>query len=194
MIIKLTPQEMYPPQQLAVWKNGEQLNINGLTIDLANLMEGATLPVNAIGSQWLAAPIQRIGGQLLLTLFLPNCPESTEAERFPRDLVDVPDGRVALPGKPAEENFPTLGFAQIDWSLMQSAAQQAEELALATIAELRHTADQALAPLIDAAALQMASEAEEAKLKDWQRYRVLLNRVPEQAGWPTEIDWPAVPA
>ena len=194
MIIRLTPQEMHPPQQLAVWKNGDQLNINGLTIDLANLVEGATLPVNAIGSQWLADPIQRRGGQLVLTLFLPNSPESTEAERFPSDLVDVPDGRVDLPGKPAEEHFPTLGFAQIDWSLMQSAAQQAEVLALATIAELRRAADQALAPLVDAAALQIASEAEEARLKDWQRYRILLNRAPEQAGWPTEIDWPAVPA
>ena len=102
MIIRLTPQEMHPPQQLAVWKNGDQLNINGLTIDLANLVEGATLPVNAIGSQWLADPIQRRGGQLVLTLFLPNSPESTEAERFPSDLVDVPDGRVDLPGKPAE--------------------------------------------------------------------------------------------
>jgi hypothetical protein len=40
----------------------------------------------------------------------------------------------------------------------------------------------------------MASEEEAAKLKDWQRYRVLLNRVPEQSGWPTEIHWPALPA
>ncbi|MCE1001295.1 MULTISPECIES: tail fiber assembly protein [unclassified Pseudomonas] len=194
MIIKLTPQEMHPAQQLAVWKNGEQLNINGLTIDLANLMEGATLPASATGSSWLAAPIERIGGQVVLTLYLPNNAESTEAERFPRDLVDVPDGRVALPGKPAEEHFPTLGFAQIDWELMQTAGQQAEALALVTIAQLRKEADQALAPLADAVALQMASEAEEAQLTDWQRYRVLLNRVPEQAGWPTEIDWPAVPA
>ncbi len=193
MIIKLSPQEMHPPQQLAVWKNGEQLNINGLTIDLASLVEGASLPVNAIGSAWVAGPIQRVGGQVVLTLFLPNSPESTEAERFPRDLVDVPDGRVALPGKAAEEHFPALGFAQIDWSLMQTPAQQAEALALGTIAQLRREADQALAPLADAAALDMASETEKAKLTDWQRYRVLLNRVPEQAGWPTDIDWPELP-
>ncbi|MFG0394726.1 tail fiber assembly protein [Pseudomonas sp. zbq_4] len=194
MIIKLTPQEMHPPQQLAVWKNGEQLNINGLTIDLANLVDNASLPSSAIKSPWLAAPIQRVGGRLVLTLFLPNNPESTEAERFPSDLVDVPDGRVALPGKPAEEHFPTLGFAQIDWSLMQTAAQQAELLALVTIAQLRKEADLAVVPLADAVALEMASEEEAAKLKDWQRYRVLLNRVPDQAGWPTEIDWPALPA
>ncbi|MCE5993275.1 tail fiber assembly protein [Pseudomonas sp. KCA11] len=193
MIIKLTPQEMHPPQQLAVWKNGEQLNINGLSIDLASLVEGALLPANAIGSAWVAGPIQRVGGHVVLTLFLPNSPESTEAERFPRDLVDVPDGRVALPGMAAEEHFPTLGFAQIDWSLMQTPAQQTEALALATIAQLRREADQALAPLADAAALDIASESEKAKLKDWQRYRVLLNRVPEQAGWPTEIDWPELP-
>ncbi|AYN17439.1 hypothetical protein CHR29_20685 [Pseudomonas monteilii] len=194
MIIKLAPQEMHPPRQLAVWKNGEQLNINGLTIDLASLVEGASLPANAIGSAWVAGPIQRVGGQVVLTLFLPNSPESTEAERFPRDLVDVPDGRVALPGKAAEEHFPTLGFAQIDWSLMQTRARQAEALALATIAQLRSEADQAVVPLTDAVALGMASEAEAEKLTDWQRFRVLLNRVPEQAGWPSEIDWPELPA
>ncbi|MNP18894.1 Caudovirales tail fiber assembly protein [compost metagenome] len=170
------------------------MNINGLTIDLASLADDSSLPVSAINSPWLAAPIQRVDGQLVLTLYLPNSPESTEAERFPRDLVDVPDGRVALPGRPAEEHFPTLGFAQIDWKLMQTAGQQAEVLALATIARLRREADQVMAPLADAVALEMASEEEAAKLKDWQRYRVLLNRVPEQSGWPTEIDWPALPA
>ncbi|MCE1090856.1 tail fiber assembly protein [Pseudomonas monteilii] len=32
------------------------------------------------------------------------------------------------------------------------------------------------------------------RLTAWKRYRVALSRLSEQAGWPTEIDWPAQPA
>lgn len=194
MIIKLTPQESYPPQQLAVWKNGDQLNINGLAIDLSSLAEGSTLPAAAINSPWLAAPIERRDGQLVLTLYLPNGPDSTTAERFPSDLIDVPDGLVALPGKPADQHFPTLGYANIDWSQAQSAVQRAETLALSILAQRRKDAELAIAPLADAERLDMATEAESALLEAWQRYRVLLTRVPEQTGYPSTIDWPALPA
>ncbi|MCJ7854582.1 tail fiber assembly protein [Pseudomonas monteilii] len=194
MIIKLTPQEMHPPQQLAVWKNGEQLNINGLAIDLARLAEGSTLPAAAINSPWLAAPIERRNGQLVLTLFLPNGPDSTVAERFPSDLNDVPDGLVALPGKPADQHFPTLGYASIDWDQVQTAAQKAEALALAILTQRRKDADLAIAPLADAERLDMATEAEAALLEAWQRYRILLTRVPEQPDYPITIDWPTLPA
>lgn len=201
MIIKLTPQESYPPKQLAVWKNGEQFNINGLTVDLTHLEDGATLPAAAIDSPWLAAPIERVGGELILTLFLPNGPDSTEAERFPVDLLSVPNGRVALPGKLSDENFPTLGFAQIDWASMVTAQEKAlaaaEQLRLDVteeVAQLRAVADTAIAPLQDAVDLDLANDDEAAMLKEWKRYRVALNRLPDQAGYPTEIDWPAPPA
>ncbi|MNH11680.1 tail fiber assembly protein [Pseudomonas putida] len=193
MIIKLTPQEMYPPQQLAVWKNGEQLNINGLAIDLANLAEGSILPATAINSPWLAAPIERVGGELVLTLYLPNGPDSTEAERFPNDLVDVADGLVEMPGKPADHQFPMLGYAAIDWSQAQTATQKAEAWALTTLSQLRAAADVAIAPLQDAVDLDDASPAEVEALKAWKRYRVALNRLVDQPGYPVEIDWPEVP-
>ena len=194
MIIKLTPQEMYPLQQLIVWKNGEQLNINGLAIDFANLADGSTLPATAINSPWLAAPIERVGGDLVLTLYLPNGPDSTDDERFPNDLVDVADGLVVLPGKPADQQFPMLGYAAIDWCQVQTAAQKAETLARATLLQCRAVADTAIAPLQDAVDLAEATTEETEMLKAWKRYRVALSRLPEQAGWSTEIDWPTPPA
>lgn len=58
----------------------------------------------------------------------------------------------------------------------------------------------ALATLQDAVRLSMATEAEAAALPlkqaeydAWCAYRVRLSRVPEQAGYPASIDWPAVP-
>ncbi|MDH0645593.1 tail fiber assembly protein [Pseudomonas sp. GD03858] len=66
--------------------------------------------------------------------------------------------------------------------------------AQAEILRLRGLADSAIAPLQDAAELGDAREAEVVRLTAWKRYRVTLNRVPEQSGYPAEIDWPALPS
>lgn len=68
--------------------------------------------------------------------------------------------------------------------------QQAQE----KVARQRAIADAAIAPLQDAVDLEEATEAEVALLKEWKRFRVALNRLPEQEGYPTTIDWPALPA
>lgn len=62
------------------------------------------------------------------------------------------------------------------------------------VRELRAVADAAIAPLQDALDIDESTAAEEALLKLWKRYRVALNRLPEQPGYPTTIDWPAPPA
>ncbi|CAI3806596.1 hypothetical protein GLGCALEP_04266 [Pseudomonas sp. MM221] len=61
-------------------------------------------------------------------------------------------------------------------------------------ARLRKIADETIAPLQDAVELDEATEAEAALLKEWKRYRVALSRLPEQEGYPSDIDWPAPPA
>ncbi|QVL21567.1 tail fiber assembly protein [Pseudomonas qingdaonensis] len=126
--------------------------------------------------------------------------------RFPVDIVNPPDGRVQLPTdfdprpEQSEVSWPdTIG--SIDWSQMVTAemkqdAAAAQHLAgvQAEIAGRRGVADSAIAPLQDAVDLDDATEAEATALKAWKKYRVALNRLPEQAGYPTDIDWPAPPA
>lgn len=56
------------------------------------------------------------------------------------------------------------------------------------------TATAAIAPLQDAVDLGMATAAETASLTAWKQYRVLLNRITQQSGYPGAIDWPAAPA
>lgn len=51
----------------------------------------------------------------------------------------------------------------------------------------------AMAPLQDAVELDDATPAEIALLKQWKQYRVAVNRVPDQDGWPREIAWPIAP-
>ncbi|MEN5305327.1 tail fiber assembly protein [Pseudomonas sp. TWI628] len=66
--------------------------------------------------------------------------------------------------------------------------------ALEEASRLRAIADAAIAPLQDAVDLEEATDPEIALLKEWKRFRVALSRLPEQAGYPNEIDWPTLPA
>jgi len=51
-----------------------------------------------------------------------------------------------------------------------------------------------IAPLQDAVDLDAATDADTTNLKLWKQYRVAVNRVSEQPGFPATIDWPAPPA
>ncbi|QCG49483.1 tail fiber assembly protein [Aeromonas schubertii] len=51
----------------------------------------------------------------------------------------------------------------------------------------------AMAPLLDAEALGIISEAEREQLTAWQRYRVALYRLPQSDGWPAEVTLPEAP-
>ena len=62
------------------------------------------------------------------------------------------------------------------------------------VARLLEDAALRIAPLQDAVDIDEATEDEIASLKDWKKYRVALNRIPDQPGYPQSIDWPAVPA
>lgn len=85
------------------------------------------------------------------------------------------DGRPALvdPAPPTNEELAAM------------ARRKGDELL--SIATLR------IAPLQDAVDLDEASSAELASLKAWKQYRVAVNRVPEQQGYPGTIDWPRQP-
>lgn len=88
----------------------------------------------------------------------------------------------------------------IDWSKRITAQMIAEREAQELVAQaqletsrLRQVVDDAIAPLQDAVDLDEATEAEALRLKAWKRYRVALNRLPDQPGYPGAIDWPAPP-
>lgn len=51
-----------------------------------------------------------------------------------------------------------------------------------------------IAPLQDAVDIGEATDAETALLKSWKQYRVALNRIDQQEGYPSTISWPTVPA
>ncbi len=66
--------------------------------------------------------------------------------------------------------------------------------AVAETASRRAIADTAIAPLQDAVDIDDASDAEIALLKSWKKFRIALNRIPDQPGYPGSIEWPIAPA
>lgn len=200
MKIKLSP-VFFLGQALTVYKQGDSLTINGLTLDFARLPDGGALPAGATGSPWIIAPVERIEGELVLTLLLPIPDDADRSARYPADIVAPVDGKVVLPVPDASEQAPAQGYAAIDWDQVVTAEDKAQEEAKqlraaagAEVAQRRATADAAIAPLQDAVDLEDATAEEAEMLKAWKRYRVALSRLPEQPGWPTEIEWPELPA
>ncbi len=94
--------------------------------------------------------------------------------------VTIDDGfKVALPPPPAPPPPPTeQEFA--------AAALSQRDLAL-SIAAIR------IAPLQDAVDLGDENPGDVAALKQWKQYRVGLNRIEQQVGFPLAIDWPVMP-
>lgn len=198
MIIKLSP--VRSDAQLCVTRLGDMLTINNIALDFARLPDGATLPAEAVSGGCVMDPIERVEGKLIVTLRLPHAADAPESARFPADILDPAEGQIQLPGQELGDTAPA-AVGVIDWSQVitaeQKAAAAAEQMLVAALAEVsrrRSLADSAIAPLQDAVDLDEATEAEVALLKDWKRYRVALNRLPEQDGYPHTIDWPAPPA
>lgn len=89
----------------------------------------------------------------------------------------------------------------IDWTQLvtkemkaNAAAEHFLAVVVADVAVRRAAVDAAIAPLQDAVDLDEATVEEAGLLTAWKKYRVLLNRVTAQPGYPTSIDWPVAPA
>lgn len=199
MIIKLSP--VRSDAKLAVIKAGDTLIINGVALDFSRLEDGSTLATEAVGSEWVAQPVGRISGEVVVTLMLPHAADAPELARFPVDIINPADGPVHLPDLDAGSVQQPAVSGVIDWSQVitkamidQAAAEQRLAQVAAETAARRAVADSTIAPLQDAVDLEEATEADIETLKAWKKYRIALIRVPDQPGYPDTIDWPAPPA
>ena len=114
---------------------------------------------------------------------------------FTNDLLEV---AVTLDDEPADLQHSLTLHVAVDELPPQAMPEPVppadpDQEAQAQSAQLRAIADYAIIPLQDAVDIEEATEEDAARLKAWKKYRVALNRVPEQAGYPEKIDWPAVP-
>ena len=95
MQITLSPARRDTPLTLS--RQGDALTINGEVFDFTPLPEGATLPREAIASDWFAGPVERVGGALRLSLVLPHGANAPQETLFPAPLILTGNGPVILP-------------------------------------------------------------------------------------------------
>ncbi|MDX0256570.1 hypothetical protein GOC32_16560 [Sinorhizobium meliloti] len=99
MQIKFSPQRR--DDLLTVTKAGDVFTVNGVAFDFSTLPDGATVPAGEVPCEWLVGPVERIAGELHLTLILPHGPNPSQAVAFPAPIVDPSDGIIPLPADPA---------------------------------------------------------------------------------------------
>ena len=95
MQIKFSPQRR--DDALVVEKLNDILTVNGEVFDFSTIGEGDTLPADAILSEFFAGPVERIGGEIVLTLLLPHGPNPSAAVAFPDPITVNVNGPVELP-------------------------------------------------------------------------------------------------
>lgn len=95
MKIKLSP--VRGDEQITLSKLGDVLTINGEEYDFSPIPEGATLPNTAVSCKWVVSDIERVGGELSLTLMLPHGSDAPEETRFPISIITTEDGPIHLP-------------------------------------------------------------------------------------------------
>lgn len=95
MKIILSPMRM--DEQLTLSRDGDKLWVNGEECDLGPLLEGATLPREAIDSKWFAGQVDRVDGELVVTITLPHGPNAPESTRFPQPMQVDYNGVIELP-------------------------------------------------------------------------------------------------
>ena len=112
---------------------------------------------------------------------------------IPEDAVDITDDEwsVMLDGQAAGQIIAAGSDGKPMLTERMLTAAEITAQAEAKKSGLRAIADSAIAPLQDAADLDIAIEAETAALAAWKQYRVLLNRVDTSTA--PDISWPVQP-
>jgi len=95
MIIKFSPQRRN--DNLTLSKQGDILTINNIPYDFSPIPDGGTLPREAIDCEFICGDVERINGEIHISLILPHGPNPTRDVAFPEPITVIADGEVVLP-------------------------------------------------------------------------------------------------
>lgn len=97
MYISFSPVLADDEKRLSLEKTGDRLRINGELFNFNSLPDGATIPAGVIPCDYIIGPVERVDGEIHITLLLPHSMQPSKAQAFPEPLDDVPDGVVDIP-------------------------------------------------------------------------------------------------
>lgn len=84
-------------------RTGDTLTVDGQDFDFSPLTEGAVLPSEAVGSEWIIGTVSRQAGVVNVAIILAHGANAPQETRFPEPIVLTEDGPVLLPPFNAEE-------------------------------------------------------------------------------------------
>ena len=95
--IKLAP--IVSKDRISVSTSGDTITINNTSYDLSVIPDGSTLPnaSEATGCEYFVGDIERIDGELHITLLLPIADRAGQEACFPAPITVEQDGVVELP-------------------------------------------------------------------------------------------------
>lgn len=76
---------------------GDRLRINGELFNFGPLNDGDTIPAGEIPCDWIVGPVEKVDGEVRLTLILPHGPTPSQAVAFPEPMTVTEDGPIAVP-------------------------------------------------------------------------------------------------
>lgn len=97
MRISFTPVFSDGPERLVLEKTGDRLRINGELFNFNTLPDGGTIPDGIVPCGYIVGPVERIDGEIHISLLLPHNMQPSHSQAFPLPMDDVPDGIVDVP-------------------------------------------------------------------------------------------------
>lgn len=106
MRISLSPQRR--DDSLTLEKtSGDRLRINGELFNFNTLNDGDEILAGTIPCDWIVGPVEKVDGDVRLTVILPHGPNPSRAVAFPEPITVTEDGPIDVPqDEPIEDKEP----------------------------------------------------------------------------------------
>lgn len=74
-----------------------RLRINGELFNFSTMEDGDVIPAGTIPCDCITGPVEKIDGEVRLTLILPHGPNPSQAVAFPEPITVTEDGPIVVP-------------------------------------------------------------------------------------------------
>lgn len=82
----------------------DRLRINGDLFNFNPLNDGDLISEGVVPCEWIIGPIERVDGEIHLTLILPHGPNPSQSVAFPEPITVTEDGPIEIPSDPVEKD------------------------------------------------------------------------------------------
>lgn len=87
--------------------SGDRLRINGELFNFNTLNDGDVIPAGTIPCDWITGTVEKVAGEVRLTVILPHGPNPSQAVAFPEAITVLEDGPIEMPhDEPVEHEEP----------------------------------------------------------------------------------------